>query len=126
MNDDDLELACIYVVQMGNMVKVGITSDVNRRFATLQTGAPEPLRLRAVEVIGSRDKARRIEKSIHNRLAHRRTVGEWFCIDVEEAMEVTRRATNQAFGIRRSDKGIYFDSVEAMMTWADAVNARAA
>ena len=73
-------------------VKVGISNNVERRLATLQTGNHEELRL--VTVIGPYDKpgtARVLEARIHVALCFEHVRGEWYRVprdeDIEDVLE---------------------------------------
>jgi hypothetical protein len=65
----------IYFIQQEqtNMVKIGFTSNVKKRLATLQTASAYPLRLLGYCVGG-----RELEARIHEELALSRVAGEWF------------------------------------------------
>jgi T5orf172 domain len=73
----------VYLIQAGDRgpVKIGSTRDANSlrsRLATLQTGSPERLFIRAV---GSGGSTR--EGELHKRFRHLRLYGEWFRVDEE-------------------------------------------
>jgi hypothetical protein len=65
---------CTYVVKAEGtgMVKIGRTTDLKRRLATLQYGCPVPLTLLAV-VDGEES-----ERDLHTTFGHLRRHGEWF------------------------------------------------
>lgn len=111
--------ACLYLVHVGNMVKVGITNDPHRRRGTLQTTCPEPLSMPYLAFMPTREMALRAETAIHKRLAHRRVSGEWFRVDIEEATETAKTVIRRnARGNGRALPEIEFPSVEALLASA--------
>lgn len=110
------EGCCLYLAKMGNMVKVGITNDPHRRFATLQTGLPEPLECRYLVFTPSRARALELEKKVHRRLASRRAMGEWFRIDDEDAVVAIQRAV---WG-RRKSEALTFASPDEFFAYLEA------
>lgn len=65
----------IYFIQQGSsdLIKIGCSKNVARRFRELQTGSPHTFLLLGV-MEGDRDK----EKEIHTKFTHLRQKGEWF------------------------------------------------
>jgi hypothetical protein len=61
-----------------DLVKIGWTADIARRFDQLQTASPHPLRLLAVHAGG-----REIETLYHRNLQPYRQRGEWFFLTQE-------------------------------------------
>ena len=61
-------------------VKIGITDDVPKRLAGLQTSNPLPLRLYTSVRASDRKTARLVESSCHSLLALYRVCGEWFSV----------------------------------------------
>ena len=59
-------------------VKVGVSANVEKRLATLQTGNPRKLTLIAKIDMGSSKKAYAAEALIHNRFLEQHIHGEWF------------------------------------------------
>ena len=60
--------------------KVGMTSNLNRRVVTLQTGCPKPLIVAGVLFCNSKIHALEVERRIHDLLRVRQTIGEWFAL----------------------------------------------
>jgi hypothetical protein len=58
--------------------KIGTTTDLKGRLATVQTGCPYP-----AQIVATWDGDRRLETAIHRELAEYRRVGEWFEIEEE-------------------------------------------
>jgi hypothetical protein len=73
-------IECVYFIHADgtNLVKIGWTADLQRRFDQLQTASPHRLRLLAVH-IGPRE----VEKAYHRDLAPYRQRGEWFFLTHE-------------------------------------------
>jgi hypothetical protein len=65
--------------------KIGFSNKPARRLKDLQTGHPEQLTIHYLECI-PKDQVKFIEKSIHSVLRHRRAKGEWFDLELEEAI----------------------------------------
>lgn len=67
--------ARVYFLQASRsgLIKIGHSSDVESRIASLRTGSPEPLVLLAVMAGG-----REVEQGLHARFAGARVRGEWF------------------------------------------------
>lgn len=68
----------IYFVDGGDLIKIGFTTNMDRRMKALQ--AHSPCRLRIILVVqGSRIR----EAALHEKFAHLRMHGEWFKADLE-------------------------------------------
>jgi len=65
----------IYFIQQGNggSIKIGISSNIEKRLASLQTGSPYKLKV-LLTIKGSE----KLEKEIHSKFAEYRLSGEWF------------------------------------------------
>lgn len=61
-----------------NRYKIGTTTDLKGRLATVQTGCPYP-----AQIVATWEGDRRLETAIHRELAEYRRVGEWFECDFE-------------------------------------------
>lgn len=66
-------------------VKVGIATNVRARLSSIQTGSPIQLTLSYHSIVTI--DARRLERAVHEELAHRRLSGEWFDVSVKAAVE---------------------------------------
>lgn len=103
------EVCCVYVIearrprdgQIGDLIKIGISSDPDGRLASLQTGNPHPLRLEGVVWLGSREEAAQIEAALHARFAEHRRTGEWFLFDPYSALHVAYRLAIKQWFERR-------------------------
>jgi hypothetical protein len=70
-----------------NCVKIGKTTDLGKRLASLQVGNPTPLSiLGVIDVIN--------EKFVHDKFAKQHVLGEWFQAD-EELMAFIEKRTRQ-------------------------------
>lgn len=61
-------------------VKIGISSDPEKRIATLQTANPNPLVLLCAFATPDRTMAKMLESAFHQVMAEHRLAGEWFDI----------------------------------------------
>jgi hypothetical protein len=63
----------LYFIRAGDYLKIGVTTDLDRRLLALRTASPLPLVVKAV-----RPGTVREERAWHQRFAHLRVQGEWF------------------------------------------------
>jgi len=79
----------IYVIHAvgTNRVKIGFSSDPQRRLVALQTGSSFPL-----AIIGVRAGSLKLEQAIHGQLQDCRVEGEWFDIAPDEALKIVQDA----------------------------------
>jgi hypothetical protein len=63
----------VYFVEAGDFIKIGFTTDWQRRIPTIQISSASPLRLLTL-VQGDHD----LEAALHNKFSHLRQRGEWF------------------------------------------------
>jgi len=79
-----------YVYVIGHRdgpVKVGVSAFPNGRLAQLQTGCPFPLRLLHQVAMRDRSHALKHEALFRDAWEHKRTVGEWFDLSCDAAIE---------------------------------------
>lgn len=69
----------MYVVESGGLLKIGTSTDVERRLRSLQSGSAAVL-----TVIGVMDGGRLEEQALHTEFAGSRLHGEWFRLSEEE------------------------------------------
>ena len=80
----------VYLIQMGDTeyYKIGITKDLNKRLASLQTGNPLPLRVATTiqfyNELNNTHYAREMEKQYHKIFDYCRANGEWFKFSFHE------------------------------------------
>lgn len=92
---------CVYLIgpatQPPHIIKVGISSDCERRLRALQSGSPLKLEVLRYIRFQDRDLARKIEQQFHHSMRHLRSHGEWFNISVGDALaelaEIAQRAS---------------------------------
>lgn len=77
-------------------VKFGITTNLESRLRSLQTGSPQKLELIWVFTVPEREAALAMERRIHE-VASRRLAGEWFDIDAVVAFEHLHLELEEAF-----------------------------
>ena len=85
-------MSYLYVIG-GNVkpYKIGITTNPERRLKNLQTGHPHKLRIHYKEEIPD-NQVRLLEQTIHRVIKHRQTHGEWFDIDLDQAISEVKYA----------------------------------
>lgn len=85
-------MAYIYVIGGQNKpYKIGITNNPERRLKTLQTGHPNKLFIHYTEEIDS-TQVRHIEQTIHKLINRHRLQGEWFDLELNEAIAEVKYA----------------------------------
>lgn len=65
--------------------KIGISKEPQRRLRSLQTGHPYPLKIHNLKETDLTE-TKYLERMIHQNLKHYRTKGEWFQIDLKDAV----------------------------------------
>lgn len=82
----------LYAITDGEFIKVGMSSDVDKRLRNLQTASPRQLRKLWVCYAGEDDKeARKYEKKLHRAIKRYAVSGEWFrpeCMSIVEGWRV--------------------------------------
>lgn len=75
----------LYVIQFGteDIFKIGITTHITRRIASLQTSCPRRLTLVEQHELPSHH-AIGLERALHRRLRPYQTYGEWFALSHEQ------------------------------------------
>jgi len=85
-------MAYIYVIgEHQKPYKIGITNNPERRLKNLQTGHPKKLYIHYTEMI-SDNQVRELEQIIHETIRHKRMHGEWFDIELNEAIAEVKYA----------------------------------
>lgn len=70
----------VYFIESGQHIKIGLTTDVNKRLNTLQTGSPHPLRVVDTIEFENKKMAQLFERAFHDSFHSKRAEGEWFYI----------------------------------------------
>lgn len=65
----------LYVLRCGERIKIGVTSDIEQRIVSLQTGNPDKIEL---EYIEERLNPHKAEKFLHRHFQKNKVSGEWF------------------------------------------------
>lgn len=65
----------LYILQCGNRFKIGVTNNIEKRLASLQTGNAEVIELVHIE---ERKNPTKAEKYLHRCFQKNRLKGEWF------------------------------------------------
>lgn len=78
-------LGFVYLVECAGVFKIGISSDIRRRMR--QIAAHCPRRLKVLHYVQTH-MHNELELILHDRFKHRRSHGEWFLLDDEEAYAV--------------------------------------
>jgi hypothetical protein len=82
----------IYVIGGTNKpYKIGITGNLEQRLKNLQTGHPYELKIHYIEEIPE-SQVRLLEQTIHKTIKYRKTHGEWFDIELEDAIAEVKHA----------------------------------
>lgn len=90
-----MDTCAVYVIGAEEApVKIGFAVDPHERLATLQTGCPDELRIHATATVPYH-RARRIEAETHRRLGDKCRRGEWFNVNVEEALEIIQAVSDE-------------------------------
>ena len=79
-------LSYIYIIGSKDPpYKIGISRDPNQRLRSLQTGHPYPLQIHSLKQTDITE-TKYLEKMIHNNLKFYKTKGEWFQIELKDAI----------------------------------------
>jgi len=78
----------LYFIQCGDLVKIGVSNDVENRIKTLQPGSPGKMTL-----IKSIKKSGHLESYCHKKLLHLKVYGEWFLLTDEVYKLINKLST---------------------------------
>lgn len=79
-------MSFIYIISSNTAIKIGFSKNPERRLVQLQTGHQDKLTLAHKEpVLENQEKY--LEKIIHKNINHLRIKGEWFILNVEDAIK---------------------------------------
>lgn len=82
------EASCVYFVEKGDVVKIGMTSNLKRRMRCYATDSEVDPRLRFVIPVKTRDAAEDLETYVHKIWVGKRLNGEWFQNKTERLKDV--------------------------------------
>lgn len=85
----------VYAVAAEHMVKIGFTTDLDRRMREIQSTSP----LR-IDCLGTAPGGRELEAALHRQFARARKHGEWFELTGVERVELRRRLSGEPYFIR--------------------------
>lgn len=83
-------MSFIYIISQvkhqNGPVKIGISDNPQKRLKQIQTGHPEKIEIKHLEEISTRRKTLELEKNLHRDFSIYRSHGEWFNMNVDEAI----------------------------------------
>lgn len=82
----NIEVARVYFMGGGGLIKIGVTTDVDARLRSLSNSSPVPIRY-----LGSYLGTREAEREMHDKFKHLRRHGEWFDDTPELRAEIEDR-----------------------------------
>jgi hypothetical protein len=91
----------VYLVQSGALYKIGIAEDVRRRLQGLRSGSAVPVKRVAHAIVCCQEKAREVERALHEAHARSRRHGEWFNLDHVGVFRVTTHLKSPWINVRR-------------------------
>ncbi len=83
-------LCFVYFIGVGDTFKIGITSNPEKRFYSIENASPTKLKLELFGLFcfSNKHSARAVERNLHLRLENFRINADWFSIDaLKEAKE---------------------------------------
>lgn len=86
----------LYVMRSGDLVKIGIATDVERRLHNLRAGAPKGLHLMSKRELPALF-AIQTERAIHRQLADKAHGREWFSITSSDALKLIDAGSKAAW-----------------------------
>lgn len=92
----------VYALRCGELVKIGITTDLARRVREVNMHNPFPVRAEMCRAI-EREYIRVIERAIHGRLDASRVTGEWFRATKQEVRSAMAWALREAHKLAGRD-----------------------
>lgn len=102
----------IYIVsQSDDVCKVGISSNVEKRIVSLQTGNPHQLSLKYSYILETTT-ARILENRVHVKLNEKRLTGEWFNITPKDAEKIIMEENQAIIDGDELDDDVFIEEVE--------------
>ena len=99
MRNNINQIQTLYILQNGNTneYKIGITKNLNKRFAQLQTGCPNELKIIKIYVHHKRDVIEKYERIMHRYFTECgcriRPNGEWFNLTKSDIYNICKPQT---------------------------------
>lgn len=125
----------VYFIYCGDKesspVKVGVTSDIERRVSSLQTGNPYQLICKAFIPCDSKEQSYRLESFFHRQFRKNRMVGEWFRlhhVDMKmllkrfngrESMPIKNQGLNIVKQVKKKNRKIERENIELKLQIID-------
>lgn len=101
----------VYVISSDSAIKIGVTTNIQSRLASLQTANPEPLTVACAIRCVDESAAHALEKHLHNRYRAFKLKGEWFDIpphfvtgDIQFALNVLGLIESVQYQTIKEDK----------------------
>lgn len=91
LDADESDLAQVYFMRSGSLIKIGASLSPKNRLAVLRTAAPAPVLLLATMPVGFA-----LERELHKRFDHLRVHGEWFRAEEPLLTYIDKNATAHA------------------------------
>ncbi len=83
----------VYVMERAGHLKIGLSTDPEKRLRQIQTASPEPIALIATRQFANRLTAAAAERLLHKRFARKRHVGEWFNAEKHRVLAALQGST---------------------------------
>lgn len=85
----------VYAIAAEHMVKIGFTTNLDKRMRAIQTGCPFP-----IVCLGTAPGGQLLERALHRQFCRSRRHGEWFELTGVERTELLRRLSGQPYFIK--------------------------
>lgn len=83
----------VYILKNLSLYKIGYTSNLHKRIATIQTSSPFLIQLCKYWEFPTKQEAQKIEKRLHSQFKNKRQSGEWFSLSQEDYDVLTQLTT---------------------------------
>jgi hypothetical protein len=103
----------------GDAVKVGITSNLGARLASLQTGSCEPLCIFFTAMLPNKEAAARIERQFHDYFHDYRLRGEWFSMPPDRAMFMLGNLLSDVIDARPAFEPFHVADYDTQADWVN-------
>jgi hypothetical protein len=115
----------VYLFESGTLYKIGITCKPRQRLHSLRNSSAVPVKHIVHAVVCCCDRAREIERGLHDYYAATRRHGEWFRLDIYQVSRIVAYLQSPWIDVRRRRKaGRRGEQIEARAK-AAALAARA-
>jgi hypothetical protein len=83
---------CVYVIEAGGRVKIGIAENLKTRLQVFRVHSPFPVSLLFSSETMPRSAARLVEKQMHKKFMSSKSHGEWFAVSAPEVVAAVKEA----------------------------------